>query len=252
MRIGAILQGRMGSTRLPGKVLMTVDNTHPVLYYVLNQLGFCNQLDTIIVATTTLKEDDKIAKFVESLNIECFRGHPSDVLDRYYHCAKKYSLSTIVRITCDDPLIDPTIVDMMIDKFDSDLYDIASNCVNFDRTYPAGTEVEVFSFNALEKAWKNAIKSSDREHVTPYFYNQQDKFKLLNVKYTENISHLGWTVDRIEDLDLVRLISTRIKKRPILMSDILELFSNEPSLIEINKGHNPHEGLLKSLKEDQR
>lgn len=232
MSVGCIIQARMGSTRLPGKVLMTLDEKNPILYYVITQLQNCKLLEKIVVATTDLKEDDKIEEFLTSIKIDCFRGNSKNVLDRYYQCAKKFSLSTIVRITADNPLIDPALVDNTIEKLRSGNFDYVSNA--HIRSFPFGTETEVFTFDALEYAWKNAKTDYEREHVTPYFYNNPDTFHTLDITHTENISHLRWTVDKIEDLTLVRKIVSKIKKRPILMADILELFHNEPDLIKIN------------------
>lgn len=248
LAIGCIIQARMGSTRLLGKVMLMVD-TNPVLYYVIKQLQYCKLFEKMIVATTVLEEDDKIVKCVQNLGIEWFRGSPQDVLDRYYQCAKKFSLETIVRITADNPLIDPTIVDALIVKFNSGSYDYVSNFL--PRTFPQGTEVEVFSLHALERAWRNAKKPSEREHVTPYFYNNPDMFNISVVRYSQNISHLRWTVDSENDLELIRMIASKLKKRPILMTDILDLLSKEPHLININKDYVVNEGYLKSLKEDE-
>ncbi len=247
--IGCIVQARIGSTRLPGKVMLNLDEKNPVLHYVLEQLRSCKLIDKIIVATTTLDEDNVIENFADTMDVDVFRGSSSDVLDRYYQCAKKFSIDTIIRITADNPLIDPTIVDDLIKKFTSNSYDYLTNA--YVRTFPYGTEVEIFSFKALEKAWKNATKPSEREHVTPYFYNNPDNFKIFNVEYSKNISNLRWTIDRKNDLSLVKSIISKIKKRPILMNDILNLFSKEPELFEINRNHILNEGYQKSLKEDE-
>ncbi len=232
MVVGCIIQARMGSTRLPGKVLMNADEKNSVLYYVITQLQNCKFLDKIVVATTELKEDDEIEKFVTSMNIDCFRGRSTDVLDRYYKCALKFSLSIIVRITADNPLIDPTLVDDAINIFNSNSFDYVSNA--HIRSFPHGTETEVFSFIALETVWKNAKTNYDKEHVTPYLYNNPDRFNIFDIMYKENMSHLRWTVDKEDDLKLVQIITSKIKKRPILMNDIIELFSKEPNLIKIN------------------
>ena len=247
--IGCIVQARIGSTRLPGKVMLNIDEKNPVLYYVLEQLSSCKLIDKIIVATTTLDEDDVIKNFVNSMNVNIFRGSSDDVLDRYYQCAKKFSIDTIVRITADNPLIDPTIVDDLIKKFTLNSYDYLTNA--HIRTFPYGTEVEIFSFKALEKAWKNAKKPSEREHVTPYFYNNSQSFRNYNQENSKNLSNLRWTIDRENDFLLVKSIVSKIKKRPILMNDILDLFSKEPKLFEINKNQIRDEGYKKSLEEDK-
>jgi len=247
--IGCIIQSRMGSSRLPGKVMMKIDGKNSILYYVVNQLKYCKNVQKFVVATTKNKEDDVIVEFSKDFGIPFFRGDTEDVLDRYYQCSKKFSFSNIVRITADNPLIDPQIVDRVIEIFQSNDYDYVTNCLI--RTFPYGTEVEVFSFNALEKAWKNAKKPSEREHVTPYFYNNREKFKIFNITNSENLSHLRWTVDREEDLKLVMIIVTKIRKRPILTRDIVKLFSKENNLININKNLIPEEGYLKSLNKDK-
>jgi spore coat polysaccharide biosynthesis protein SpsF len=233
MTVGCIIQARMGSTRLPGKVMMTVDKKNPVLYYVISQLQHSKFLNKIVIATTDLKEDDKIVEFAQNLGIDYFRGSSSDVLDRYYQCAKKFSFSTIVRITSDDPLIDPEIVDQVIKKFYSGSYDYVTNTL--PRTFPYGTETEVLTFEALHIAWIEAKQSYEREHVTPYLYNNPDKFKIGSLIHSKNISFLRWTVDKQTDLELVRIIVSKIKKTPILMDDIINLLTKEPQLIDINK-----------------
>jgi len=248
--INCIIQARMGSTRLPGKVMMEIDkDKNPILFYVINQLKNCINIDNIVVATTTFPEDNRIADFLQQTNVACFRGNDNDVLDRYYKCAKHFVFLTIVRITSDCPLIDPQIVDRVIEKFQTEKYDYVSNCI--PRTFPYGTEVEIFSFNALEQTWKNAKKPSEREHVTPYIYNNRDKFRICSLCNDEDLSRFRWTVDRIEDLNLVKQLISLIKTRPILMRDILDVFKQKPELFEINKNLTPNEGYIESLKADQ-
>jgi spore coat polysaccharide biosynthesis protein SpsF (cytidylyltransferase family) len=246
--IGCIIQARMGSSRLPGKVLMKSDNGKPLLYYVINQLQYCTKVKNLVIATTTNQEDDEIEKFANNNSVNIFRGKEKDVLDRYFQCAKKYSFSTIVRITADCPLIDPQIVDRIIDKFFSGNYDYATNTLVC--TFPIGTDVEVFSFSALERAWKSAQLPSEREHVTPYIRNKEN-FKIINVENDTNISELRLTVDRTEDFELIKQILNNISISPIYLGDVLELFSRKPELIEINKHIDNNEGFSRSLKEDQ-
>ena len=246
--IGCIIQARMGSSRLPGKALMKSDSGKPLLYYVINQLRYCSKVKNLVIATTTNQEDDEIEKFANDNSVNIFRGKEKDVLDRYFQCAKKYSFSTIVRITADCPLIDPQIVDKVIEQFFSENYDFATNTLT--RTFPIGTDVEVFSFSALNKAWENAQLPSEREHVTPYLHNKEN-FKIINVENDKNISNLRLTVDRIEDFELIKQILNNISINPIHLEDVLELFSRKPELIEINKHINHNEGFNKSLEEDK-
>ena len=238
----------MGSTRLPGKILSLLDSTNTSLSYTINQLRECKSLDKIVVATTTNTEDDIIENFTEKNKIDIFRGDSDDVLSRYYHCAKHYSFSSILRVTGDCPLIDPIIVEKGISIFLKNTYDYVTN--TFPRTFPDGNETEFFSFPALELAYNNAILPSEREHVTPYFRNKKENFKIFNFTNEDDISHLRWTLDYDVDLKLVRTIISKINTRPIHMSDILELFKNEPNLKKINQNHKPNEGYMKSLKND--
>ena len=240
----------MGSTRLPGKVMMIVDNETPIIGYVIKQLKHSKLCNQIIIATTTQNEDEKIVDFAKKNTIPYFRGNAEDCLDRYYQCAKTFSSSIIVRITSDNPLIDPTLLDEAVALFKAGNYDYITNCK--PRTFPQGTEVEVFSFNALEKAWNEAKKSSEREHVTPYFYNNPNKFRIFNITNQENLSNLRWTVDRKDDLEFVRIIVSKIKKSPILMTDILQLLKKEPQLKNINKNFVMDEGYLTSLENDKK
>jgi len=239
MTVGIIIQTRTGSTRLPAKVMMKADDEFLMIDYVINQLQHSKLSDKIVIATTNLDQDDIIYDYVTNRNILCFRGDETNVLQRHYECAKKYSFSTIVRIPSDKPLIDPTIVDTLIEKFQSSSYDYISNfSVNVDNeffsSFPSGTEVEIFSFAALENAFKNANTADQKEHVTPYIYEHPKKFKIFTISSNNDLSKFRWALDYEKDLKLIRLIISKIKKRPILMSDILTLFKNQPELTEIN------------------
>lgn len=241
----------MNSSRLPGKVFLKIDKTNTVLDYVISQLSYCKLIDNIIIATTNREEDEIITNFCKKNNIDHFQGSSDDVLDRFYWCAKNFSFSIIVRITADCPLIDPLIVDSIIEKYVDNSFDYVST--NIPKTFPQGSaDVEVFSFKLLEQIWKDAKKPSEREHVTPYFYNNPEKFNIFILQNSENLSKLKWSVDRESDLIFVKEIISRIKKRPILTKDILEILRNEPSLLDINSGYVSEEGYKKSLDEDRR
>tara|TARA_B100000953_G_scaffold191035_1_gene157271 strand:- start:276 stop:1031 length:756 start_codon:yes stop_codon:yes gene_type:complete len=246
--IGCIIQSRMSSRRLPGKIMKIVDSK-PILYHVINQVSSSKILEKIVVATSTNTDDDMIENFTKKLGISCFRGKLNDVLGRHYQCAKKFSFDTIVRIPSDKPLIDPNVIDEVITQFTSGQYDYTSNFV-YPLQYNIGTEVEVFSFNALEKANKSAKKPSEREHIFPYFHNHKNKFKIKFVSNLNDVNHLRYSLDRKEDLKLIQEVFSRIKKRPILKNDILELFSKNPEFFDINKYFDPNEGQIQSLKHD--
>lgn len=246
--IGCIIQARMGSSRLPGKVLKELEEGKSILFYLLKQIRHCEFIDKIVIATTDRDEDDEISNFAESEGLEIFRGNEKNVLDRYYKCAKKFKFTTIVRITGDCPLIDPQIVDEVIKKYKENTYDYVTNCLK--RTFPYGTEVEIFSFNSLENTYKNAELPSEKEHVTPYIRNHENKFRIYNIENKEDMSNYRWVVDEKNDFELVKEIVSKIKISPILMKDILLLLKSEPSLKKINMNNIPNEGYFKSLKDD--
>ena len=247
--IGCIIQARLGSSRLPGKVLMKLDERHTVLDYVIEQLSFSKLIDKKIIATTELEQDNVIEQASKNLGLECFRGSSEDVLNRYYKCAKKFNVDNILRITSDCPLIDPEIVDRVIKKYQTKEFDYVSNTLI--RTFPVGTDVEIFSFKLLEKSWENSTLPSEREHVTPYIRNKKLNCRLGNLENDKKLDHLRWTLDRIEDFELIKKITEKISKRPILMNDILDLFSAEPELIKINAHISQNEGIQRSLKKDK-
>jgi len=244
--ICCIIQARTGSARLPKKVIQKIDNNLTVLDYVIGQVKYSQKIEKIIVATTDLIEDDLICKYANLQKIECFRGSSEDVLDRFYQCAKKYSAKTIVRITADNPLIDPNIIDKIINEYNK--CDFITNTL--ERTFPYGTEVEVFSFVSLKKAWENAKKPSEREHVTPFIRNPKNKFVLKNIKNQKNISNFRYTVDKLEDLQLVKEIIKNISTRPIFLQDIIKLNKDKPEIFEINKNIK-HDGYLSSIEKDE-
>ena len=176
--IGCIIQARMGSSRLPGKVLKSVINNISVLEFQLQQLSYSNLIEKIVVATTTLEEDMPIVDLCRENNIEYFRGESKNVLDRYYQCAKKYNFSTIVRIPSDKPLIDPEIVDEIVKYYPK--HDYITTFLT--PSYPSGTEVELLSFDTLKSVWEKAKLPSELEHVTRYIHTHQNEFDLLNIE----------------------------------------------------------------------
>ena len=264
LEIDCIIQARMTSSRLPGKVMSKVDNENTVLDYLINQLKHSKLIKKIIIATTTNKQDDIIVEFAKKNHIEFFRGKENDVLDRYYQCAKNFSLTNILRITSDDPLIDPTIIDDLIRNYQETNCDFASietsveNSINNDKSknltsypYPIGLNAQIFSFSTLEKTWNNAKLPSEREHVIPYMMKNSDTFRQFNLKNKIKVPMLRLTIDREEDLKLFRIVISKISERPILMNNIIELYNNEPKLFEINSHIDSLEGYNKSIKYDK-
>ncbi len=232
MRLVAIIQARMGSTRLPGKVLKDIHG-RTMLARVVRRSMRSALIDKVVVATTRNKVDDVIVTECESLGVSSFRGSEEDVLDRYYEAAKTFSADIVVRITSDCPLIDPEIIDRIVHVFLDRSPDYASNTI--ESTYPRGLDVEVFTYGALESAWREASEDFQHVHVTPYIYQHPDRFKILSVTCDENCSNYRWTVDTKEDLDLIRAIYAKIDKDDdFSWRDVLELLKIEPNIAEIN------------------
>ncbi len=236
--IAAIVQARLGSTRLPGKILKEINNK-PMLWHVVNRLSHSKLIDKIIVATTDLAEDDQVQNFCEENNFLFYRGSSEDVLSRYYNTAKSFDAKIIVRITSDCPVIDFSIIDKMLKEFISgtrmEKLDYLSNVLT--RSFPRGLDTEIFTFTALEKAYNEAIQVSEREHVTPYIYNHPEIFTLRNFSYEKDYSFHRWTVDTQEDFNLIENIYKSLyeKNKMFLFEDILKLFEEHPALIEINQ-----------------
>lgn len=235
LNIVVIIQARMGSTRLPGKVMKSILGK-TILIHDLERIKKMKTINGIAVATTILDGDDIIVDEVKNYDktIDIYRGSPENVLERYYEAAKEFKADIIVRITSDCPLIDPAISDIVVETFLSNKCDYC--CNNMPRTYPHGLDTEVFSFEALEKAWKEA-PPFEKEHVTEYIINNPDKFKLINVKNRKDFNTLRWTLDYPEDFIFIKEIYERLysEDRIFNMGDILELLKKEPYLAEINK-----------------
>ena len=246
--IGCIIQARMGSTRLPGKIMKKLDRENTVLDYVINQIKNSKKIEKIVIATTELNEDDVIEKFCNDKKINYFRGSVDDVLDRHYQCAKKYSFDTIVRVTSDNPIVDPEIIDLCIKTYEEGEFDMVTTCNK--RSYPYGISVEVFSFKALEKSCNESKLLSEREHVVLYIQNKKNNFKIYNLINPKNLTHINCTIDNESDFNLLEKVVSEIKERPILMRHIVELFKMKPEFLNINKNSDPYEGHKKSFKKD--
>lgn len=246
-KISAIIQARMGSTRLPGKVLKNICE-QPVLWHVINRVKKSKYVSKIIVATTENREDNEIYDYCNRNSIDIFRGSSDDVLDRYYKCAKQFDCKNIVRITSDCPLHDAEVIDRVIGEYSRGKYDYVSN--TFEYTYPDGLDTEVFSFYVLEEAWKNAKLASEREHVTPYIKNN-DKYKKLNVTADKKYPIYRLTLDYDEDYKFIKSIYEGIEKLDFRLDDIIEFLNKNPELLKLNENYKINEGYIKSLKEDR-
>ncbi len=250
MYIVAIVQARMSSARLPGKVVREIAGK-PMLWHLVNRLQRSQLIGKIVIATTNSAKDKPILELARESGIDSYAGSEDDVLDRYYQAARKYDAEVVVRITADCPLIDPRVTDKVIQRYLKGDCDYVTNALN--RTYPDGLDVEAFSFAALEKSWKEATWSSEREHVTSYIWKNPGKFRLANVENDVDLSSHRWCVDIDEDLQFVREIYEHLYHdgEIFYMEDILELLKKYPHLEKINQGIPTNEGYAKSLREDK-
>jgi len=234
MRVVAIVQARLGSERLPGKVLRDIAG-EPMLVRVVNRTMRAKTLDEVVVATTIESRDDEIANLCELNGWIYSRGSEFDVLDRYYESAQAQHANVVVRITSDCPLIDPGIIDITVRKFmEKGSMDYASNILPA-RTFPRGLDVEVMTFEALERAWGEDTNSIWREHVTPYIYSNSDLFETVGIKNDKDYSHMRWTVDTLEDLAFVRLVYEHFEHDHFSWHEVISLLDKKPELMDINK-----------------
>jgi spore coat polysaccharide biosynthesis protein SpsF len=248
MNIVAIIQARMGSSRLPAKIMADIAG-EPMLVHVIRRARQARRIRTVVLATTTDPGDDITESFCHWQDIPCFRGSPDDLLDRYYQTARYWGADTIVRLTADCPLLDSAVIDQVIELYQETAVDYASNTL--ECTYPDGLDTEVMSFVALSHAWREAKLKSEREHVTPYITNHPEIFTQKGLRHREDLSHLRWTVDELSDLIFVRAVFHHLGHATFGMGEILDLIDRYPGLIDLNKGIIRNEGYAKSLSEDE-
>jgi spore coat polysaccharide biosynthesis protein SpsF len=226
----------MGSTRLPGKVLKRSYH-RSMLDRMVERVKRAKTLDEVIVATTIDASDDPIIRHCRKLGTKVYQGSIQDVLDRFYQAATLEKADLIVRLTGDCPLIDPDLIDDAVNALLEQKADFACNRLPppFNRTYPIGLDVEVCTYAALEKAWKNATLKHEREHVLPYLYSTPGRFKVIQLNHTEDLGHLRWTLDTPEDLALLRRIYKRFNGRnDFSWLDVVVLYHSEPALFQVN------------------
>ncbi|SFM23579.1 spore coat polysaccharide biosynthesis protein SpsF [Gracilibacillus orientalis] len=235
MKVVAIIQARMGSTRLPGKVLKQLKG-ETVLSHVMKRVSQSNLVDDIVVATTVGQIDDPIVKEVVKSGYQIYRGSENDVLDRYYKAALQSSADIVVRITSDCPLIDPIVIDKMLNIYIRKNYTLVANIglKSFNRTFPRGLDVEIFSIDTLDKAVHNASAFYQREHVTPYMY--ENECEIFYFKNNKDMSNHRWTLDTAEDFDLIKEIYEKLYsgEHDFFMDEILSLFEMDKELFNIN------------------
>lgn len=233
----------MGSSRFPGKTLADLAG-RPMLARVVERVRRAAAVDKVVVATSTAAGDDPIGEFCAQEQVPCFRGSEDDVLDRFYGAAKEHGADVVVRITADCPLIDPGVIDRVVERFQRGDCDYASNALRY--TYPDGLDTEVFSMAALEQAWREAKKPSEREHVTPYL--RSGKFRAANVENESPSEPQRWTVDHPADLEFVRAVYAAFAgKKDFRYREVLELLKERPELAATQTETITNEGYYRSL-----
>jgi len=232
-----MIQARMSSRRLPGKVLKEVQGK-PLLWYMVKRLEKAERVDKIIILTSKDPSDNPIATFAKEQCIDCFRGERDDVLNRYYKAAKAYNTDTIIRVTGDSPLIDPIVVDRIIQEFEENDYEY----VNTSEEWPDGLDTEVFSFATLERMHKKAKAPYQREHVTQYIHANKEFFHLKTIDPEVKYGSERWTVDEPQDFALIQEIITKLGA-DACMAEILQFLDNNPQLRQLNNTIHRNEGL---------
>jgi spore coat polysaccharide biosynthesis protein SpsF len=249
-RVGAIVQARVSSTRLPRKVLLPLEG-RPVLWHVLDRIGHAKKVDIVILATSTLPEDAELKKIADEFGIPTFFGSMDDVLARYYHAAERFRIDPIVRITSDCPMIDPEIVDEVAQGFLDGGYDH----YGLSGSFPDGLDTEVLSFRALEIAFKEACLPSEREHVgAGFFEKNKDRIKIGGYRKFSDKGDYRWTIDEPEDYEFLKAVFRElyVPGRPFSYRDVFSLLERRPELRAINAHIIRNEGYLKSLREDEK
>lgn len=249
-RVVAVVQCRMGSKRLPGKVMSDISG-RPMLWYITDRLRHSKLIDEVVVATSTRDENLPIVRFCEDNGMTCYVGKEEDLVDRFYQTAIKHSAEAVVRITADCPLVDPEICDKVIEVFleNNGKYEYVSNCRPFS-TYPHGLDVEVISFGLLERLWKEVKDPFRREWFTTVIFENPATYEQFCVKSPRDLSGIRLTVDYPEDLELVRYVFERLyrKNSCFFLRDIMDLLASDPSIFSVNDKYKKDEAYVEELK----
>ena len=239
-KVGIIIQARMGSTRLPGKVLKLLDKDEKVLDVLIKRMKLCEKVDEIIIATTPDKQNSLIIDVTKTHNVSYFIGSEENVLERYYEAAKQYNLDIIIRITSDCPFVDPKLMDEMIIFYNNNNFDYIRN-VDQSTNFARGFEIEIFSFEVLEKVFSLAEKDPEKEHVTYFIYTHTELFTMhsYNIDNLKKIDNLRLTIDEKDDLLMCREVYKKLKEKgksiDFSVFDIYEIIEENPELMDINK-----------------
>jgi spore coat polysaccharide biosynthesis protein SpsF len=261
INIVTVLQARTGSSRLPNKIFLPLYEK-PLIYRLYERIEQSKLKGTIVIATTTDKTDDEVEKFCKDYQISCYRGHPFDLLDRHYQAAKYLNAGAVIKIPSDCPLIDADIIDKVIKYYldNLDKFDFVSNL--HPPSYPDGNDVEIFSFNALEKTWINAKRDYEREHTTPYMWENSEKFRIGNIAWEKGLDYSmshRFTIDYEKDYNFIKQVYDELYplNPKFTLEDILNLLLRKPGLKKINEEYcgvnwyRNHLNELRTIKADQ-
>jgi spore coat polysaccharide biosynthesis protein SpsF (cytidylyltransferase family) len=251
-RVLAVIQARLGSTRLPGKTLADIAG-RPMLAHVVERARAIPGVDEVVLATTEDPRDDDLARWAARAGLRCVRGSEEDVLDRFHLALGRFPADAAVRVTPDCPLLDPEVSGLVVAEWRR-LQGRVEYVSNVDPpTFPDGLDTEIFTREALETAWREATLQSDREHVTPYLRRDQRRFRRANVEHDRDLSMLRWTVDTAPDLDFVRAVYSHLSPtgaRTFGMNEVLALLAAHPELPALNAGQRRNQGYERSLAQD--
>jgi spore coat polysaccharide biosynthesis protein SpsF len=255
LNIVTVIQARTGSSRLPNKIFLPLADK-PLLYRMFERVAASKLAGTIVIATTTDKSDNKVEELCKDYNMLFYRGDQTDLLDRHYQAAKLFNANAVVKIPSDCPLIDPDVIDKVLQYYldNSDSFDYVSNL--HPATYPDGNDVEIMSMKALEEAWTNANRSLEREHTTPYFWENPDKFRIGNVEWETGLNYSmshRFTIDYEKDYNFIKLVYDELYpiNNIFTLKDILNLLDKKPEIKKINEeycGVNWYRNHLNELK----
>lgn len=248
MKTISVVQARMSSTRLPAKALIDLAG-RPLLWHAVTRAAAAGVQEEVVVATSTERSDDPIVDFCGRHGFAVFRGSLNDVLARFHGAARAHGADRIIRLTADCPLLDPEVVAEVARAFDPAQHDYVSNTL--ERTYPDGLDTEVFTFEALDRAFHEARLSSEREHVTPYIWKNPRLFRMAQVRQRRDLGHERWTVDEPRDLEFARAVFREMGRPMFGQRHLLELLERRPELREINAGIDCNEGYARSLAQDR-
>jgi spore coat polysaccharide biosynthesis protein SpsF len=258
VKLLVVIQARTSSTRLPGKILLPLAG-RPLLQRMIERVGYASTTFNLVIATTTETSDDPVQRLCEELEVDCYRGHPTDLLDRHYQAGRQWNADVVVKIPSDCPLIDPRVIDRVLGFFleHPGRYDFVSNL--HPPTYPDGNDVEVLPMHILELAWRSATRDFEREHTTPYIWERPDHFTLGNVEWETGLNYSmthRWTIDYEEDYRFVKRVFDELwsETGPLFhLQEIINLLEAKPEIAAMNaryagvNWYRHHLGQLKTI-----